>query len=247
MQNYYEHYNRDAGTFDYLKAALSPEAQVDRRRAQIICRTLDDRLKNSSSRIADIGAGGGALLREMRRAYIHPIGVDIAPRNLRRISEAFRKKNITDVSFTAGDVYDLPFASECLDAMIMSEVLEHLEQPEKALTEAARILKPDAQLIVTVPYREKIVQHLCIHCNQLTPTNAHLHSMNQDKIRGFIRTLPLTIEGEILFHDKALTLLNIPGRLRRFPYSVWRTIDRIACLITRKPHFYLVSMRKTRT
>ena len=50
-----------------------------------------------------------------------------------------------------GDAYRLPFASGSLDAVICSEVLEHLIDYEAALAEIARVLKPGGRFAATVP------------------------------------------------------------------------------------------------
>ena len=46
---------------------------------------------------------------------------------------------------------DLPFASETVDGVMLTEVLEHLAEPSAALDEAWRILRPRGCLYVTVP------------------------------------------------------------------------------------------------
>lgn len=45
------------------------------------------------------------------------------------------------------------------DAVIMSEILEHLKRPEKALDEAWKVLKPGGVLIVTVPFMYRIHEY----------------------------------------------------------------------------------------
>ncbi|EHQ07536.1 class I SAM-dependent methyltransferase [Leptonema illini] len=49
-------------------------------------------------------------------------------------------------------VYDLKIGSESYDAVMLSEVLEHLDQPEKALSEAFRVLKPGGNLLICTPF-----------------------------------------------------------------------------------------------
>jgi SAM-dependent methyltransferase len=45
----------------------------------------------------------------------------------------------------------LPFADGVFDSVLLSEVLEHLESPEKALIEAKRVLKVGGRVVVSVP------------------------------------------------------------------------------------------------
>jgi glycosyltransferase involved in cell wall biosynthesis/2-polyprenyl-3-methyl-5-hydroxy-6-metoxy-1,4-benzoquinol methylase len=54
-----------------------------------------------------------------------------------------------DVVATA---YDVPLPDDSFDTALLSEVLEHLEEPADALREAWRLLRPGGHLIVTVPF-----------------------------------------------------------------------------------------------
>ena len=45
------------------------------------------------------------------------------------------------ISIKQGDIYALPYNDNSFDLVICSEVLEHLEHPEKALTEVIRVSK----------------------------------------------------------------------------------------------------------
>jgi SAM-dependent methyltransferase len=51
-----------------------------------------------------------------------------------------------------GSAYDLPVEGRSFDSAICTAVLEHLEEPERALRECARVLKPGAYAIYSVPF-----------------------------------------------------------------------------------------------
>lgn len=46
----------------------------------------------------------------------------------------------------------LPLPDACADTVLMSEVLEHLQKPEQALREAARVSRPGAKFYISVPF-----------------------------------------------------------------------------------------------
>jgi SAM-dependent methyltransferase len=46
----------------------------------------------------------------------------------------------------------LPFASQCFDTVILSDVLEHLPEPQAVWQEMARVMRPGAALILNTPF-----------------------------------------------------------------------------------------------
>lgn len=50
------------------------------------------------------------------------------------------------------DVADVPCAEATFDAIVMSEVLEHVQRPQAAVDSVHRLLKPGGRLILTVPF-----------------------------------------------------------------------------------------------
>lgn len=62
---------------------------------------------------------------------------------------------------------DIPFKNESVSVLVSSEVLEHIADDRRALSEMARVLKPGGRLILTVPahadyfsYDDRFVQHV---------------------------------------------------------------------------------------
>jgi SAM-dependent methyltransferase len=51
-----------------------------------------------------------------------------------------------------GDAHSLPFPENKFDAILCTEVLEHLHTPEKAIAEMKRVLKPGGQLVLTTRF-----------------------------------------------------------------------------------------------
>jgi len=51
-----------------------------------------------------------------------------------------------------GDVHDLPFEDNSVDAVICMNVLEHVEEPQKAVKEIYRVLKPGGYAYFDAPF-----------------------------------------------------------------------------------------------
>jgi SAM-dependent methyltransferase len=110
------------------------------------------------NRILDIGCGEG---RHTVRACQTPgtvcIGGDFGFDNLLttkgklEFHERLNDLACRDWALSAMDVTAMPFADNSFDAVICSEVLEHIPDDEKAVSELIRILKPGKILAVSVP------------------------------------------------------------------------------------------------
>ena len=55
------------------------------------------------------------------------------------------------VSFVCGDATDLPFADASFDAVTMFDLLEHVPDDRKAISEALRVLRPQGFLLISTP------------------------------------------------------------------------------------------------
>ena len=51
------------------------------------------------------------------------------------------------------DIAEIPVADGCFDAILCTEVFEHLSEPQRALRELARVLKPGGCILLTAPFR----------------------------------------------------------------------------------------------
>lgn len=54
--------------------------------------------------------------------------------------------------------YELPFADDSIDYLVGGELIEHLEEPQKFIKEALRVLRPGGWLAVSTPFEEMISQ-----------------------------------------------------------------------------------------
>ncbi len=72
-------------------------------------------------------------------------GVDCAPAMLHRAREKCVGKN---VALHAGDAMALPYADDTFDAIIMHLILAVVPKPQRALAEAARVLKPGGRILI---------------------------------------------------------------------------------------------------
>jgi SAM-dependent methyltransferase len=104
-----------------------------------------ERLVRPGDRVLDAGCGSGRLfIYDLRGRASLMVGVDLT-------SDVAQNPNV-DAPLRAS-LTALPFDSESFDLIICKHVLEHLEQPESAFRELARVLRPRGRLAMLTPNR----------------------------------------------------------------------------------------------
>ena len=93
--------------------------------------------------VLDVGCGQSPYKFLLNAAETKYFGVDIVD------AEKFDYNN-TDITPFNGE--DIPFENEKFDAVICTEVLEHVQQYQKLIDEMNRVMKPGATGIVTIPW-----------------------------------------------------------------------------------------------
>lgn len=96
----------------------------------------------ATGRILDIGSGTAPVSPDLARTVVADISEE-AMKNVDAPSKVVT--SITGMSFDAGS----------FDCILCSEVLEHIPDDEKAVSELRRVLKQGGVLIVTVPYQKR--------------------------------------------------------------------------------------------
>ena len=69
------------------------------------------------------------------------IGIDIAQVEIDRARERASQQAVTNVRFEVGDIFQLAYRDNAFDAIFCHNVLEHQDEPLKALLEMRRVLK----------------------------------------------------------------------------------------------------------
>lgn len=95
--------------------------------------------------ILDCGCGPGSMTLDIAE-LVNPglvFGMDSSPIQIEQALLLQQQRAINNVSFTTGSAYQLPYDDAQFDVVFAHAVLYHLQQPEQALAEFRRVLKPN--------------------------------------------------------------------------------------------------------
>jgi SAM-dependent methyltransferase len=139
--------------------ALQPSATARLNFVKGIVKSINAR----QASVADLGCGSGVILSEI--LLMKPLwtghGLDISREAVAYARKLAAHKRVADrTSFRAGNVTNLPYADESLNLIIASEIIEHLPEPERVVSEIARVLKPGGQLVLTMPLESHTPGHI---------------------------------------------------------------------------------------
>jgi SAM-dependent methyltransferase len=109
-----------------------------------------DTLYPAGSEVLEAGCGVGAqtVILAPKSPRAHFTSVDISPVSLEAARAAVARAGFGNVTFQQADIFDLPFAAESFDHILVCFVLEHLPQPLAALERLKAVLKPGGTITV---------------------------------------------------------------------------------------------------
>ena len=116
--------------------------------------------------VLELATGTGLIAKNIVNAAAHIEATDASPE---MIAEAKRDNRSAKLHFSVQDMFRLPYADGSFDAVIVSNALHIVPQPEKALREIRRVLKDDGVLIA--------------------PTFTHAENSFSGKVRAFFMKL----------------------------------------------------------
>ena len=128
--------------------------------------------KYIKGKVLDVGAGSGALIRQISDAIV----VDLVV--------------LGNTDMIQGNIASLPFSDESFDTILACEILEHLDDDDLkgGLKEVHRCLKRRGHFIMTVPNNEDLKQSLvtCPECGTKFHRRLHQQSFDKSRVRELL-------------------------------------------------------------
>lgn len=105
--------------------------------------------------VLDLGCGDGVLAYRLSRKGAVVYGLDVSKTGIRLAKQQLQTSKGTTVRLLVGSCYDTGFVDNHFDALVSSDVIEHVQDSERFLSEVRRILKPGAKAVISTPIRLK--------------------------------------------------------------------------------------------
>ncbi len=185
--------------------------------ARIRERFIKEILKRYNDVVLDLGCGEGRLT-----AHKKVVGIDISFEKLIRA----RRKN-PDGIYISGDIENLNFLKKKFNIVLISEVIEHLREPEKFLKSLDSVVEKNGIIIITTPnklrrtketFSVESIKHFGIKNG--IENNEYFHrSFTREEIKSLVQNAGFkileigTLENEFRGIGKPILLLK---RLPRF-------------------------------
>jgi ubiquinone biosynthesis O-methyltransferase len=195
-------------------------------RSQMVISMIDPKPEEV---ILDGGCGNARDLIQLAPHGCKCLGIDFSPNMIEEAKKELATRNIQRVEVEVGDLTNLRFSDQTFDKVFASEVLEHVPDYRKAVSEMARVLKPGGTLVVTTPNRHSLYGFdRYIICQRILRLK-HRHPSDEWKT---FKELASALENNGLEIVRSAGVCYVPGFL--VPYHLPTALKKLLITIVRR-------------
>ncbi len=134
-------FSRLAPDWDRLRSLHAPEAVVE-------AAVLDALGPKPIRNLVDLGTGTGRMLQLLAPRAARTVGLDASHAMLSVARANLEKAGLRGIELRQGDIYAPPFPRNTFDLVVIHQVLHYLDDPARAIREAARLVAPGGRILV---------------------------------------------------------------------------------------------------
>jgi len=135
------YFRTNAPHWDHIRSLHIDERDVE---AALVALLADEPIDD----LLDIGTGTGRVLEVMAPRVERALGVDLSREMLAVARVNLERAGARNCAIRQGDMYQLPAPGASFDAVVIHQVLHYAERPDRAIAEAARVLRPGGRLVI---------------------------------------------------------------------------------------------------
>ena len=126
---------RNAASWDEIRALHATDGSVEAAIRRIVG-------KRPFQSMLDLGTGTGRLLELFAPLYRRGVGIDMSREMLTVARANLDRAGVSNAQVRQGDIYAPPVERDAFDLVTIHQVLHYLDDPQAAIREAARTLRP---------------------------------------------------------------------------------------------------------
>jgi ArsR family transcriptional regulator len=134
-------FSRLAPEWDRIRSLHAPEAVVE-------SAVLEALGPKSIRNLVDLGTGTGRMLQLLAPRAARTVGLDASHAMLSVARANLEKAGLRGIELRQGDIYAPPFPRNTFDLVVIHQVLHYLDDPARAIREAARLVAPGGRILV---------------------------------------------------------------------------------------------------
>lgn len=134
-------FSRLAPEWDRLRSLHAPEHVVE----DSVLEALGDK---PIVNLLDLGTGTGRMLQLLAPRASRTVGLDASHAMLSVARANLENAGLSRIELRQGDIYAPPFPRNTFDLVIIHQVLHYLDDPARAIREAARLVAPGGRILV---------------------------------------------------------------------------------------------------
>ena len=163
--------------------------------------------------VLDIGCGWGRIIIGMlnRLPNLQMHGIDVSQEAIERGFDVVSRMTGKPVDMQVARAEFLPFDNELFDAVISTRVWQYITDPQRAMNEVGRVLKPGGAVTVMAPNAR----------NPIRARGYHTQLLTVEQIANWMRSAELEVTG-------SGTIVFAPPKTIRFSdRSLWVHVERV--------------------